>query len=162
MSAALVHGKSVYMRYGRKPLPPLEVQGRPASGFRVLKDGTRTVVLTTGEVVHELIDAMNDELDAGIVHVSRVRPLPDLPDILLTAGLIVVVEDHYQTGGLFSAVCEAFAQTRFNPKIASIAIGRRIGETGNDAEVRAALLMDKKSILKRTRELIELHLGPGY
>jgi transketolase C-terminal domain/subunit len=72
-----------------------------------------------------------------------------------------VIEDHYESGGLFSAICEAFVKTIRNPKIVAIAVPRRIGETGTDAQLRAAMGMDSASIRSRVIARIDLRQQPG-
>jgi transketolase len=77
LDAAIVHKRPVYMRYGRRPLLPLPNPHAPAAGFRLLTPGWRVVAVTTGEVVHDALDALKG-LDVSIVHTARVRPLPEL------------------------------------------------------------------------------------
>ncbi|NTI76599.1 transketolase family protein [Rhizobium rhizogenes] len=158
MDAALVRAKSVYLRYGRRTMPVLDCEDCHPDQFRTIKKCNGSVIITAGEATHRVIEALGDRSDVSIVHTGRVRPLPELPPVVLTSDLILVVEDHYAAGGLFGAVCEAFSEIPQNPKIVSVSAARRFGETGHDNEVMAAMGLDSASLRSRVRSFIKNNL----
>jgi transketolase len=96
---------------------PIRTTIRHRSKFSIgraerLCDGLDGYILTYGALVHQAVDAHNlllkeQGISVGVVSLRTLRPV-DEPLILEAAktGFLFTLEDHFQTGGLYSIVCE--------------------------------------------------------
>jgi len=115
VSAALDFGGPCYLRYYDGP-EAAEHQGDYRFGkAEIIGNREATVIIATyGLLVAQAVLAQRllqlQGLDVCVLNMRTVAPL-DEQTLLLTAQqaqLLVVVEDHFQTGGLFSAIAECF------------------------------------------------------
>ncbi len=115
--------------------------------FDILKKGktagnSGVALIGTGGTVHECILASEILLKKGIettvVNAHSLKPFDNEGAIELarTHRLIVTVEDHYTTGGLGSAVCEALAQNgSLQTRVKRLGVIERFGESGEGPEL---------------------------
>lgn len=82
----------------------------------ILREGTDIAIITTGGIVHEVMQAADDLEDSGIsvrlINIHTLKPLDK--DIIIRAahetGAILTVEEHTILGGLGSAVSEVLLE----------------------------------------------------
>ncbi len=114
LAAALEQNHPVYFRIGKKGEPVLTP---PTTSIqlgmgRLCRPGTDLLLLTTGTILKEALDAatilQNQDIDVEVVHLHTVKPLDH--DYLLSAAsrfsLWVTLEEHGQIGGMGSAIAE--------------------------------------------------------
>ena len=102
---------------------------------QILQEGTDVTVISNGETLAEVIEASNNLEKQGysvqIVHVPVVKPL-DGATIIACAKktrFVMVVENHFITGGLGSAVCELLAEYYPTP-VHRIGVNDEFGQSG--------------------------------
>ena len=102
---------------------------------QILQEGTDVTVISNGETLAEVIEASNNLEKQGysvqIVHVPVVKPL-DGATIINCAKktrFVMVVENHFITGGLGSAVCELLAEYYPTP-VHRIGVNDEFGQSG--------------------------------
>jgi transketolase len=104
----LGRSRPAYLRLPRAPLAELE--GEPSEA-RWLRPAATVNLVSTGFGTHLALNAIQRlaglGLRAGLLHCALVRPLPQELIRLASADTkLVVVEDHYQFGGLASLIRE--------------------------------------------------------
>lgn len=144
--AIAASGKPSYLRLCRAGEPilhpgALEDVRRP----RVLRDGREAVVLASGPVAAQCLEAAarlsQQGHDVGVVSVPCLKPFDD--EFIRTAArrtsLMVTVEEHVLRGGLFSAVATALAGKPHQTRVIGIGVSELAGKT-SIAGSREALL----------------------
>lgn len=97
----------------------------------VLEDGEDIALLTYGFLVREALGAAAALRSQGysvrVVHVRTPKPLDEkvVLETARKARLLVTIEDHFLTGGLFSIVSELFLRHRLAPRVLPIALAER-------------------------------------
>jgi transketolase len=99
-----------------------------------LRGGDEIAILTFGLLVSEALDAAAIlETRGHSVRVVNLRSLAPLDtDAVLRAArtcrLVVTLEDHFQTGGLYSLVAETLVRHRVSARVLPVALDRRFFE----------------------------------
>ena len=139
----------------------------PVGGSKVLRqsDQDKVTVVAAGITLHEAIKAYDQLQDQGIairvidaysVKPIDVRTLHDAAQA--TGGKIVVVEDHWQQGGLGDAVLEAFSGTEEHlpggpfPQVTKLAVHAMPG-SGKPEELMNAAGIDAAHIVATVKKL---------
>lgn len=142
--AAAVHGKPVYLRFGKSPLYTLPGAEVPF-GFgqaRQLRAGNDVAFLATGEtVIHALLAAAQLEITAGlhcrVISLPTVKPL-DSTAVLAAARecrAVITVEEHLINGGLGEAVASLIAQHGIGTRFKIAGISDEYTVTGSQADI---------------------------
>ena len=102
--------KPVYLRFGKKNMPDLNVNRFQIGKGRVIKEGAEVSFVATGETVYPALLAAKKLLSvynikAGVISMHTVKPLDT--DILKHCNAIITVEEHSVNGGLGEA-CASF------------------------------------------------------
>jgi len=142
-----------YLRLGRQPVR--EFYNDDDSNFNfgkgnVLKLGTEALVLSTGCVLQDVMDATSD-LDVTVVDIPTIKPL-DLDVIerhALTTKNIFVVEDHSIIGGLGSSVAEFIAESGIGCKLHRIGVNDIFPESGIPTQLYDKYGLSADKIKKR-------------
>ena len=108
-----------YIRVGRygEPDYPAEQPARLGEA-RLLRDGTRVAVLSTGEVASEAVAALDTLTDDGIApahwqfHTVKPLDVAALDAIAQCVHTLIVVEEHFPHGGLAAALYAWKAKAR--------------------------------------------------
>ncbi|MDP2278463.1 MAG: transketolase C-terminal domain-containing protein [Nitrospirota bacterium] len=123
MPQTLEYEGPIYIRMGKGGDP---VVSSPQNPFKIgkailMKEGTDVLIVTTGIVLKNALDASNilekNGISSEVLHVHTVKPI-DRDAIVNSAGkvrAVITVEEHSAIGGLGSAVAEIIAETCFNP-----------------------------------------------
>ena len=146
MKAFLTMGKDSegvkYVRCGRKDSYPVyseDTKFEFGKGF-VVRDGKDCVIVASGIMVHEAMQAAaalaEKGIDAAVIDPFTVKPLDvDLiRSYVAKTGAIVVAENHNAIGGLCSAVEGAIAG--MGCKYGRVAVEESFGEVGKKAYLR--------------------------
>ena len=93
-------------------------------------EGDEVLVLTYGALFRECYGAVNkmreQGIHAGLVNVRTLKPLDkDILKLISKAKLTVTVEDHFLTGGLFSALSEMMVMNSLSAKVVPIAFDEK-------------------------------------
>ncbi len=143
--------------------------GRPAVAHRtpfqmgqaeVLAEGSDVSLLTYGLMLRE-VEVARQELKANgvrprLVDVRTLRPV-DTRAILRAAAeskLIVTIEDHLRTGGLYSIVCELLVENGVRTRVLPVALEDRWFRPGLLADVLAFEKFDGASIAARVTQAL--------
>jgi transketolase len=130
LPGALKSDGPVYFRYN--PLPArTEHQPFVLGKAEQLFEGDDVAVITYGTLFSEAYDAVRllreEGLAVRLINCRSLKPLDEsviLP-ALTECRLIVTVEDHFRTGGLFAILSELCLQQRIAPDVRSISLGNR-------------------------------------
>ena len=152
--AAIEHVGSVYLRFGRAPIPVYnddsEYEFQLGKGI-VLKKGKDVSIFATGLEVYEALKATErlseDGIDAELINIHTIKPL-DEELILASAkktGKVVVVEEHFITGGLGTAICELLSE-KMPTKVLRIGVEDEFTRSGSAEELLQKYGLDAEGI----------------
>ena len=149
-----------YVRLGKGGEPIVTDPGFIPGPIRVLRQGSRLLTLATGAIGHECILAA-DRLGPDMVtvaHIPTVSPLEvDVVfELMRHHEVILVVEEHVPSGGLWTAVVEAAARRGYHHRIhqASLPEGFATAYGSQRQHWEAAGLKDE-ALARRMRQLLE-------
>ena len=159
-----------YLRTTREKTTVIYGEGEtfPIGGSKVLRrsEQDRVSVVAAGITVHEALKAYEQLLAEGIhiriIDAYSVKPI-DVDGLreaaLATHGQLIVVEDHWEEGGLGDAVLEAFSGTAEHdpagqlPQVTKLAVHRMPG-SGTPAELLEAAGINAHHIVLAVKKLI--------
>ncbi len=108
--------KPVYLRFGKKAMPPLKEHNDDVFEFgkgRVIAEGNDVAIIATGETVYSALEASiklrSEGIYATIISMHTIKPLDTtlLSAVAQKCKAIVTVEEHSVNGGLGEA-CASF------------------------------------------------------
>ena len=158
---AAAHEGIVYIRTSRKDTAVLYENDEkfPIGGSKVLRSGKNDAitVIGAGVTIHEALSAFEKLKAMGtlirVIDLYSIKPL-DI-DTLKKASkdtkAIIVVEDHYPTGGIYEAVCAALSQT--GSKIYSLAV-KKMPRSGKPSELLEYEEISSDAIVKLVKKII--------
>jgi transketolase len=125
LRAAMQQDRPVYIRMGKKGEPV--VHKGPIADFKIgkaitISDGSNVCLLSTGNMLPEVIEASHKLKDKGIsaevVSFHTVKPLDEekLKQAFSRFKLVATIEEHSLIGGFGSAVSEWLVDTQTQPK----------------------------------------------
>ena len=111
------HPGPAYIRVGKGGEPDITSALAPSrlGAVRPIREGTGLAVLTTGMLLHECIQAVDDVVALGLhpalIHVPFLAPLDTqaIETLARDFEVLLVVEEHVPTGGITTAVSEIVA-----------------------------------------------------
>ena len=134
----------VYLRFGKKPMPPLKEENEDSFIFgkgRVICEGDDVAIIATGETVYPALQAAKKlkekNINATVVSMHTIKPL----DVDLLAKLankcraIVTVEEHSVNGGLGEACASYLMQKNHHNSFRIIGIPDEYTVTGSQGEI---------------------------
>ncbi len=111
----------VYFTVGRFGEPRYEAEEAPILGkARLITGGQRIAIISTGEIIHEVLSAVNilhdENINPLLYQMHTIKPLDtvSLSNIAEQVRTILVVEEHVPNGGLWAAITQWNAM-RDNP-----------------------------------------------
>ena len=124
----------------------------------VLKEGSDVTLVTSGDILSEVIKAAEileqKGINAEIINVPVIKPL-DVETIINSVKktkLAVTVENHSVNGGLGSAVCEVLSE-KAPAKVCRIGVNDCFGQSGTPDELIKYYGLDAESIVNKVVEL---------
>jgi transketolase len=117
----------------------------------------RLTILATGITVHEALKAYQRLSDEGIkvrvVDLYSIQPIDEemLEYQSYQTKLFLVVEDHYQQGGVAEAVQSSLG--KFAGKVHSLCV-RKMPRSGQPAELLQYEEIDAEAIVRKVKEMI--------
>ncbi len=170
-TAALVRGMAdrpgvSYMRTTRGAYPVLYdgAEPFPVGGSKVLRSSPEDAVTLVGAGVtlHACLAAADqlaeDGIRARVIDLYSVKPIDSetlSAAVAATGGCLVVAEDHYQAGGLGSAVTDALLEAGPQPLHLAHLCVRDLPGSGSSTELLAAAGIDADHITAAARELVK-------
>ena len=131
LPALLADPAPCYIRYTASPaVCPHPLPGQPHR-IETVAEGDDVAILSFGLLVGEALDARArlaaDGISARVLSVRMPKPLDEAAVLAAAADtrLVVTVEDHLQTGGLYSAVCELLVRSGARADLLPIALTER-------------------------------------
>ncbi len=97
--------------------------------------GKKILILSTGSVTGEALNAVNElnskGYDLNLININCIKPIDKkLISICKKFKKIITIEEHLNTGGLFSSISETMVKNRINSSLFSISLGEKFGPTG--------------------------------
>jgi transketolase len=133
----------------------------------VVSAGTDVTILTYGLMFEQALIAVdilkNEGLSVGLVNMRSLKPV-DEQVILQTAAtseLVVTLEDHFLTGGLFTIVAEVLLKNHASAKVLPIALNERWFKPALLPDVLQHTGFTGKQIAEKILGYQTLHLQPS-
>jgi len=111
-----------YIRIEKGTFPELYDSKRSlksySGGIEIIRKGEKTVILTSGRMVHRAVAASDELLEegkyVGVLDIYRLKPFPTtlLIDFIRSSDKLIVLEDNVSAGGLGDKVCSALIDNR--------------------------------------------------
>ena len=156
----------VYMRTTRANTPIIYGPNEefPIGGSRIVRGGgsdDRVTVVAAGITLHEAVKAAdvlaNESVKVRVIDAYSVKPIDAKAlseAVAVTAGRIVVAEDHWPEGGLGEAVLSALADGGLTGLSLRHLAPREMPGSGKPAELLAAAGIDADHIVAAVRDLL--------
>jgi transketolase len=149
-----------YIRYNDRP-PIIEHQPFSLGQAEVVSDGTDLSILVHGALFREAFLAASLLRTAGYsVRLVNVRTLDPIDDAAVLAScatpLVVVIEDHFQTGGLASIVAEILVRHGRAARVLPIGVPDRWFRPGLLADVLRVEGFGPEQLAERIRAAIPI------
>lgn len=139
----------------------------PIGGSKILRSSPNDTItiIAAGVTLHEALKAYDVLRQTGIyvrvLDVYSIKPIDQ--QALLQASRdtrsLLVVEDHYQEGGIYGAVCEALAPHQDGPSVPiySLAV-TKMPRSGKPEALLAYEQIDAKAIVDKIRNILQLQV----
>jgi len=107
----------------------------------VISEGADVTILTYGMLLEETLKAVeilkNKGLSVGLLNMRSLKPVDEQAILKVAANskLLVTVEDHFLTGGLYSIVAEVFLKNRTTADVLPMALDEKWFKPGLLSEV---------------------------
>ncbi|HMG53216.1 MAG TPA: aminotransferase class III-fold pyridoxal phosphate-dependent enzyme [Kofleriaceae bacterium] len=131
LPALLADPAPCYVRYTAAPAAwPHPLPGQPHR-IETVADGDDVAILSFGLLVGEALDARArlaaEGISARVLSVRMPKPLDEAAVLAAAADtrLVVTVEDHLQSGGLYAIVCELLVRAGARASVLPIALNER-------------------------------------
>jgi transketolase len=117
-----------YIRYNNRKPRVLHDQNFEIGKAEIISKGQDITIITYGFMFEESFLAKrileNNGYSVGLVNLRTLKPIDnkEIVKILQSSGLIVTVEDHFLTGGLYSILSEIITKERIETNLFPIAI----------------------------------------
>lgn len=148
---AAASDKPVYLRFGKKPMPPLKNNNDDVFAFgkgRIICEGdlpadrhVDVAIIATGEAVYPALEAAQklktQKINAMVISMHTIKPLDTglLDTLAKKCKAIVTVEEHSIYGGLGEACASYLMQNNYHNKFKIIGIPDEYTVTGSQTEI---------------------------
>ena len=149
-----------YLRVGRKESYPVyapDTQFTPGKGA-VLREGKDVLIVASGIMVHEALQAANalaaDGIDAAVIDPVTVKPFDDalVRQYAEKTGAVVTAENHNKIGGLTSAVQNALCGLPM--RFGYVAVEDAFGEVGPQSYLRERFALTDTHIVETVKHIL--------
>jgi transketolase len=120
-----------YLRVNPRPAKIEHKQAFEIGKAEIIAQGIDLTLLVYGFLLEEALVAKEilekDGLSVGLVNMRSLKPIDEecILQLTETTGKLVMIEDHFSTGGLYSKVCEILARNQKTSPLQSISMGER-------------------------------------
>ena len=158
----------VYLRFGKKPMPPLKETNDDEFVFgkgRVITEGDDVAIIATGETVYPALEAANKLRERGIqatvISMHTIKPLDTklLESLAKKCKAIVTVEEHSVNGGLGEACASFLLQHSFAKPFKVMGIPDEYTVTGSQEEIFNHYGISEDGISNEVKKLLEKMLA---
>jgi len=162
LAAATNH--PVYLRFGKKPMPPLKEVNDDVFAFgkgRIICEGDDVAIIATGEAVYPALEAARklqaQNIQTTVVSMHTIKPLDTalLESLAKKCKAIVTVEEHSVYGGLGEACASFLMQNNYHNKFKIIGIPDEYTVTGSQTEIMDHYGISEKGIADAVIELLK-------
>ncbi|MFV0333283.1 MAG: transketolase family protein [Tropicimonas sp.] len=160
--AMAAHGGPVYARLLRGQVAGVLTRHKPDYRFEIgraqmIREGRDVLVVSSGIMTMRALDAATDlaadGIDVAVLHCPTIKPL-DTATIMAEAGrgrLLVVAENHTETGGLGEAVAAALLEAGVTPVFRRIALPDAFLEAGALPALHDMYGISRRAVVDRIR-----------
>lgn len=136
--------RPVYLRFGKKAMPPLKEENEDVFEFgkgRVITEGDDVAIIATGETVYPALEAAiklrSEGIHATVISMHTIKPLDTklLTAVAQKCKAIVTVEEHSVYGGLGEACASFLLQNKFYQPFQIIGVPDEYTVTGSQQEI---------------------------
>ena len=158
---AAKHQGPVYISLSRNNLPDLYPADYKFNLNKavVLKEGKDVTIISNGDIMSEVCNAVNmleeKGINAELISLPVVKPL-DVSTIVESAkktGLVVTIENHSVCGGIGSAISEALSEV-YPTRVVKIGINDTFGQSGTPKDLLKHYELDADSLVNRIIGLV--------
>jgi transketolase len=95
-------------------------------GLKLVKDGSRTLIISTGVSTYRAMEAAK-ETEVGVVDILRLKPIAEdaLMEIIQRFDRVIVIDEHVKTGSLYTALSEILVKFEMMKKVEAITLPDR-------------------------------------
>ena len=143
-----------YIRLDRQQLPQIHNEGYDfLQGFRELRKGDNTCIVTTGSMVHNAL-RIKEEYDSkgdllGIIDLYKIKPTSEnLKDKLKNYKGIISLEEHFLEGGLGSILSETITDNKLGVKLKRIGVKGYHYQYGKRKDIQDTASLGDNKVLK--------------
>jgi transketolase len=154
----------VYLRFGKKPMPPLKEKNDDVFAFgkgRIICEGADVAIIATGEAVYPALEAANklreQNIHAAVISMHTIKPLDIelLNTVSKKCKAVITVEEHSIYGGLGEACASHLLQNGFSKPFKIIGIPDEYTVTGSQTEIMDHYGISKEGISDAVAQLIK-------
>jgi transketolase len=165
IESAAALNQPVYLRFGKKPMPPLKETNDDVFAFgkgRVICEGDDVAIIATGEAVYPALEAARKlklhNIDATVISMHSIKPLDTslIDSVAKKCKAIVTVEEHSVYGGLGEACASHLLQYGFAKPFKIIGIPDEYTVTGSQTEIMNHYGISESGIVEAIEKLIKI------
>lgn len=134
----------IYLRFGKKPMPPLKEINDDIFAFgkgRIITEGDDVAIIATGETVYPALQAAAklkaEGIDATVISMHTIKPLDTalLQAVAAKCKAVITVEEHSVYGGLGEACASFLLQHQFAKPFKIIGLPDEYTVTGSQQDI---------------------------
>ncbi|MBL7742506.1 MAG: transketolase family protein [Chitinophagaceae bacterium] len=154
----------VYLRFGKKPMPPLKEINNDGFAFgkgRVILEGSDVAIIATGETVYPALQAAGklkqQGITATVISMHTIKPLDTalLRSVAEKCKAVITVEEHSVYGGLGEACASYLLQNRITKPFRIIGIPDEYTITGSQQNIFDHYGINEKGIAEVALSLLK-------
>ena len=154
----------IYLRFGKKPMPPLKEVNDDVFEFgkgRVITEGDDVAIVANGETVYPALQAAKklkeQNINATVVSMHTIKPLDTnlLLSVAKKCKAIVTVEEHSVYGGLGEACASFLLQNKIYKPFRIVGFPDEYTVTGSQTEIMNHYGISEKGIAATVVELLK-------
>ena len=154
----------VYIRFGKKPMPPLKTDNDNEFEFgkgRIITEGNDLAIIACGETVYPALQAAHvlrkEGIECTVVSMHTIKPLDTtlLTELATKCSAMMTVEEHSVNGGLGEACAAYLFQQQFRLPFRIMGIPDEYTVTGSQTEIFDHYGISEKGIATAAKGLLE-------
>ncbi len=154
----------IYLRFGKKPMPPLKDVNDDVFAFgkgRVITTGYDVAIIATGETVYPALQAAaklkTEGIHATVISMHTIKPLDTalLQELAVKCKAIVTVEEHSVYGGLGEACASFLLQHQYAKPFKIVGIPDEYTVTGSQQDIFNHYGISETGIAAEAKVLLE-------